>query len=118
MPKLGCLKGGLKNFWFLMAELGGVEGFRASKTQMEPKSMSSDGPKNSQGYIRYPEEAGMTNEPYFIQLLGYTGGEWTEQVANAWIRHASECFAHAARSFPLARRRSAKRSSMKPCTNI
>ena len=34
----------------------------------------------------------MTGEPYFIQLLGYTDGEWTEQVARAWIGHASEIF--------------------------
>jgi hypothetical protein len=40
---------------------------------MEPKIMSSDGPKNSQGYVRNQAEAGMTGKPYFIQLLDYTG---------------------------------------------
>lgn len=61
--------------------------------------MSSDGPKNSQGYIRYPAHAGMTGEPYFEQLLSYTDGEWTVQVARAWIRHTSEVFACAAHAF-------------------
>jgi hypothetical protein len=60
--------------------------------------MSSDGPKNSQGFVPYPAHAGMTDERYFEQLLSYTNGEWTTQVANAWIRHASEAFAHAARA--------------------
>jgi hypothetical protein len=55
--------------------------------------MSSDGPKNSQGYIRNLTAAGMTGEPYFMQLLRYTAGEWTRQVSNAWIRHVSEAFA-------------------------
>ncbi len=69
--------------------------------------MSSDGPKNSQGYIRNQAEAGMTGDPYFIQLLSYTDGEWTEQVARAWIRHASEIFkrhAQALKDWPPMRR--------------
>jgi hypothetical protein len=52
--------------------------------------MSSDGPKNSQGYIPYPAAAGMTGEPYFVQLLDYTNGEFTEEVAKAWLRDAPE----------------------------
>jgi hypothetical protein len=62
--------------------------------------MSSDGPKNSQGYVPFPAHAGMTDEPYFEQLLDYTGDEWTREVANARIRHASEAFANAARAIP------------------
>ena len=66
--------------------------------------MSSDGPKNSQGYIRNLAAAGMTNEPYFEQLLSYTGGEWTEQVAAAWIGHYSEVVARTL-NCPLGLRR-------------
>ncbi len=62
--------------------------------------MSSDGPKNSQGYIRNLTAAGMTNEPYFMQLLNYTNGEWTEQVADAWIGYWSENFRRAAHDLP------------------
>ena len=50
----------------------------------------SDGPKNSQGYIRNAAEAGMTGEPYFEQLLDYTNGEFTEEVARAWLHDAPD----------------------------
>ena len=56
--------------------------------------MSSDGPKNSQGYIRNLADAGMTGEPYFEQLLDYTNGEFTEEVARAWLRDAPEGAVH------------------------
>lgn len=64
--------------------------------------MSSDGPKNSQGYIRNLAAAGMTGEPEFEQLLSYTCNEWTREVANAWIRYASDAFAQAFENFPRA----------------
>lgn len=51
---------------------------------------NSDGPKNSQGYIRVPAHAGMTNEPYFVQLLKYTDDEFTAEVARAWLRDAPQ----------------------------
>lgn len=50
--------------------------------------MSADGPKNSQGYVPYPAHAGMTNKPLFVQLLEYTGNEFTEEVAKVWIWEA------------------------------
>jgi hypothetical protein len=52
--------------------------------------MSSDGPKNSQGFIRNLNQAGMTGSQYHEQLLGYTGGEWTERIASAWIYNSTE----------------------------
>lgn len=45
--------------------------------------MTSDGPKNSQGYVRILTDAGMTGRPYWHQLLDYTGGLYTREVANA-----------------------------------
>ena len=48
--------------------------------------MSSDGPKSSQGYIRNPADAGMTNRPEFLQLLDYTDGEVTWEIANSFLR--------------------------------
>ena len=86
--------------------------------------MSSDGPKNSQGYIRNLALAGMTGEPYFIQLLDYTDGEWTEQVARAWIWHTSEVFKHHAQALtdcpPMRRERiehKSVREYMEPIRN-
>lgn len=52
--------------------------------------MSSDGPKNSQGYVRNPADAGMTNRLFVQQLLNYTKGEFTPEAGKWWLREVSQ----------------------------